>query len=123
MKMATLQQTLINRSKLASPWGLALAPSTFGRFGGDLLVGNFSFVASEINAFDPTTGAYRGDDPIDPGLGNNPGGLWGLILATAATAEIRTSFISRMASTARETDFSPLSRLPSRRAFCCLSRR
>ena len=45
---------------LASPWGIALAPSSFGQFGGDLLVGNFSFHASEINAFDPNTGAFIG---------------------------------------------------------------
>jgi len=30
---------------LAAPWGLALAPAGFGPFGGDLLVGNFSFIA------------------------------------------------------------------------------
>ena len=74
-----LVQTLSDRSKLASPWGLALAPASFGRFGGDLLVGNFSFAASEINAFDPLTGFFEGTIPIDPGAGNTPGGLWGLI--------------------------------------------
>jgi uncharacterized protein (TIGR03118 family) len=46
--------------KLASPWGITLAPSRFGQFGGDLLVGNFSYVAGEINAYDPVSGAYRG---------------------------------------------------------------
>ena len=57
-------QTLILGSKLASPWGVALAPSTgFGPFSGDLLVGNFSFVNSEINAFGPTTGALYRHDP------------------------------------------------------------
>ncbi len=35
--------------------------SSFGQFGGDLLVGNF--VASEINAFDPTTGMFEGYNP------------------------------------------------------------
>ena len=65
-------------SKLASPWGVALAPSSFGEFGGDLLIGNFSFAFSEINAFDPTTLAYEGTIPIDPGPGNSPGGLWAL---------------------------------------------
>jgi uncharacterized protein (TIGR03118 family) len=29
------------RGPLNAPWGLAIAPSTFGKFGGDLLVGNF----------------------------------------------------------------------------------
>ena len=36
---------LITGGPLAAPWGLALAPTSFGEFGGDLLVGNFSFVA------------------------------------------------------------------------------
>src|SRR6201997_2542702 len=42
---------LITGSRLASPWGIALAPASFGRFGSHLLVGNFSFIHSEINAF------------------------------------------------------------------------
>ena len=37
---------LLGGEHLASPWGLALAPSGFGQFGGDLLVGNFSFASS-----------------------------------------------------------------------------
>jgi len=81
-----LQKILIGGpdSKLASPWGIALAPSTgFGPFSGDLLVGNFSFVASEINAFDPLTGAFAGTIPIDVGLGNTPGGLWALAFGNA----------------------------------------
>lgn len=80
-----LLQTLIDGSKLASPWGLALAPASFGEFGGDLLVGNFSFAASEINAFDPLTGAFEGTIPVDPGAGNTPGGLWGLIFGNGGS--------------------------------------
>jgi uncharacterized protein (TIGR03118 family) len=71
-----LIQTLIIGSQLAAPWGIALAPASFGQFAGDLLVGNFSFVESEINAFDPLTGAFLGTIPIDVGIGNKPGGLW-----------------------------------------------
>jgi uncharacterized protein (TIGR03118 family) len=72
-----LLQTIVG-SQLAAPWGIALAPAGFGPFGGDLLVGNFSFLNSEINAFDPTTGALLGMIPVDPGAGNTPGGLWSL---------------------------------------------
>ncbi|GAC1417340.1 MAG: TIGR03118 family protein [Acidobacteriaceae bacterium] len=43
---------------LYAPWGLTLAPSTFGGFGGDLLVGNFG--NGEINAFNPVTGTFLG---------------------------------------------------------------
>jgi uncharacterized protein (TIGR03118 family) len=79
-----LLQTLIDGSKLASPWGIALAPPTgFGPFSGDLLVGNFSFAASEINAFDPITGAFEGTIPVNVGAGNTPGGLWGLAFGNA----------------------------------------
>ena len=35
--------------QLNAPWGLALAPASFGRFGGDLLVGNFG--DGQINAY------------------------------------------------------------------------
>jgi uncharacterized protein (TIGR03118 family) len=79
----TLLQTLVG-SQLASPWGVALAPTGFGPFGGDLLVGNFSFVASEINAFDPLTGAFLGTIPINVGS-NMPGGLWSLGFGTGGS--------------------------------------
>ena len=65
-------------SKLASPWGIALAPMSFGKFGGDLLVGNFAFGDSVINAFNPTTWAFEGSIDVNPGAGNSPGGLWSL---------------------------------------------
>jgi len=77
-------QRLISGSQLAAPWGLALAPAGFGPFGGDLLVGNFSFAHSGINAFDPTTGTFKGSIAIDPGAGNTPGGLWGLMFGSGA---------------------------------------
>jgi len=79
-----LQQTLINGSQLAAPWAVTLAPAGFGKFGGDLLVGNFSFASSVINAFDPLTGAFVGSIPIDVGAGNTPGGLWGLMFGSGA---------------------------------------
>ena len=54
-----------------------MAPPSFGRFGSDLLIGNFSFLHSEINAFDPASGKFLGSLPIDAG-NNHPGGLWAL---------------------------------------------
>jgi len=69
-----LVRTLISGSQLASPWGITLAPASFGPFGGDLLVGNFSFADGAINAFDPTTGDFLAT------LDSNPAwqGLWAL---------------------------------------------
>jgi uncharacterized protein (TIGR03118 family) len=43
---------------LNAPWGVAVAPTTFGIFGGDLLVGNFG--DGIINVYDPKTFAYLG---------------------------------------------------------------
>jgi len=63
---------------LAAPWGVVKAPDNFGQFSGDLLVGNFSFLHSEINAFDPKTHKFEGTIPIFAGSGNMPGGLWTL---------------------------------------------
>jgi uncharacterized protein (TIGR03118 family) len=65
--------------QLASPWGVALAPMSFGKLGGDLLVGNFAFGDSVINAFNPTTMAFEGSIDVDVGAGNTPGGLWSLV--------------------------------------------
>jgi uncharacterized protein (TIGR03118 family) len=61
---------------LNSPWGIARAPATFGKYGGALLVGNVG--DGRINAFNPTNAAFLGT------LGNPAGeplvvmGLWGL---------------------------------------------
>ena len=63
---------------LNSPWGLAMAPATFGAFGGDLLVGNFG--DGVINAFDPVKGTFLG--ALQDGNGNTikiPG-LWALLV-------------------------------------------
>jgi uncharacterized protein (TIGR03118 family) len=69
---------LITGGRLAAPWGMTLAPAGFGRFINCLLVGNFSFLNSGINAFDPTNGQFRGTIPINVGKGHMPGGLWTL---------------------------------------------
>jgi uncharacterized protein (TIGR03118 family) len=74
----TFLQRLVTGGNLAAPWGVALAPMSFGKLGGDLLVGNFSYNDSGINAFNPTTGMFEGMIPIGVGLGNTPGGLWDL---------------------------------------------
>jgi uncharacterized protein (TIGR03118 family) len=75
---ALMSETLGGDDHLASPWGITIAPTTFGKFGGDVLVGNFSFGHSEINAFDPTNWDFEGTIPVDPGLGEMQGGLWSL---------------------------------------------
>lgn len=61
---------------LNAPWGMAMAPTSFGRFGGALLVGNFG--NGLIHAFDPRTGLLLGS--LHDGDGNRVviPNLWGL---------------------------------------------
>jgi len=74
--------TSASDSHLAAPWGIAIAPMSFGKFGGDILVGNFSFGDSEINAFDPMNWDFEGTIPVDAGMAQKPGGLWSLSFGT-----------------------------------------
>lgn len=67
---------LVSQGALNSPWGLALAPSTFGTLGGKLLIGNFG--DGLINAFDAGTGALVGTLADASGLVLVNQGLWGL---------------------------------------------
>jgi uncharacterized protein (TIGR03118 family) len=71
----TLLQRLASRHRLDSPWGVTLAPSTFGAFGGDILVGNFG--DGRINAFNPATGQFLGQLRTHGGP-ITISGLWGL---------------------------------------------
>jgi uncharacterized protein (TIGR03118 family) len=67
---------LVTRDHLDSPWGLALAPSSFGTLAGSLLVGNFG--DGRINVFDAATGAFK-DSLRDPdGEPIQIDGLWAL---------------------------------------------
>jgi uncharacterized protein (TIGR03118 family) len=74
------------RAGLNEPWGLALAPRAFGRFGGDLLVGNFG---------DGTIAAFRRDgdgwtrDGLLLGRRGKPiaiSGLWSLAFGNGGLA-------------------------------------
>jgi uncharacterized protein (TIGR03118 family) len=53
-----LIQRIASRGSLSSPWGIALAPATFGAFKGDLLIGNFGDGA--IHAFDAAASGPNG---------------------------------------------------------------
>jgi len=59
-----------------APWGVALAPADFGRFGGMVLVGQFG--SGKIVAFDPDTGRFRGMLRGDTGRPLRIEGLWAL---------------------------------------------
>jgi uncharacterized protein (TIGR03118 family) len=76
--------------ELNSPWGLAMAPDDFGRFSGDLLVGNFG--NGRIHVFDPTNLTSSGEfEPIglmhsDAGKPIKIDGLWALQFGKGTTS-------------------------------------
>jgi uncharacterized protein (TIGR03118 family) len=67
---------LISRGRLDSPWGLAIAPSSFGNLAGDLLVGNFG--NGRINVFDAATGEFVTQLKDPDGEPITIDGLWAL---------------------------------------------
>jgi len=69
---------------LQLPWGVTIAPSTFGQFGGDLLVGNNGGDGG-INAFNPTSGTWLGEFTLANGQIFSEGNLWALTFGTGGT--------------------------------------
>ncbi|MBV9504484.1 MAG: TIGR03118 family protein [Acidobacteriia bacterium] len=67
---------LITGGQLDVPWGITIAPSGFGSFSNDLLVGNFG--NGEINAYDPVSGAFMGTITDASGNPIVNSGLWAL---------------------------------------------
>jgi uncharacterized protein (TIGR03118 family) len=79
-----LLRRVYSQGVLDCPWGIALAPSNFGQYSNDLLVGN-NDAAGWINAFNPTTGAFIGtlDENGNPVSLN---GLWGISFGNGAAS-------------------------------------
>jgi uncharacterized protein (TIGR03118 family) len=80
----SLLSRIASRGTLNSPWGLAVAPPTFGQFGGALLVGNFG--DGLINAIDPTTHQFLGQLLDAQGKAVANPGLWGLTFGNGLSA-------------------------------------
>jgi uncharacterized protein (TIGR03118 family) len=66
-----LLDRVAQRGPLNAPWGLALAPDTFGRFAGDLLVGNFG--NGKINAYAEEDHGHGHKHGQDHGRGDGHG--------------------------------------------------
>jgi uncharacterized protein (TIGR03118 family) len=67
-----------------APWGLALAPASFGRASNRLLVGNFG--SGKIASFDASNGHFRGMLREDNHLPILIDGLWALSFGNDASA-------------------------------------
>jgi uncharacterized protein (TIGR03118 family) len=77
---------------LNSPWGVAIAPSTFGRFANDTLIGNFR--DGRINAYS-SSGRFRGvmtDSTTHRPLVND--GLWTLTFGGALNSSADTLYFT-----------------------------
>lgn len=80
------------RGPLNSPWGVALAPLGFGKFGGEILIGNFG--DGRINVFG-ANGAFQGQlrakDSAPP---FKIDGLWALIFGGASKSSPDSLFFT-----------------------------
>jgi uncharacterized protein (TIGR03118 family) len=79
----TLVKDFNDAGNLDAPWGVAIAPSGFGEFGGDVLVANFG--DGTIAAFDPNTGNFI--DQLRDTSGNpiSIDGVWGLVFGNGVS--------------------------------------
>ena len=80
---------LISGGQLNSPWGIAIAPPSFGTYANALLVGNFR--DGKINAFDVNSGSFLGtlQDPAGNPIVNI--GLWALVFGGNAAGNYSTT--------------------------------
>ena len=67
---------IAGRGALDAPWGLAIAPASFGAFAGSLLVGNFG--DGRINAYNLTSRAFLGQLLAVDGTPLAIDGLWAI---------------------------------------------
>jgi uncharacterized protein (TIGR03118 family) len=88
----TFQKRLISNGVLNSPWGIAIAPATWGAFGGAILVGNFG--DGHINAFDPNTGATLGTLQDKTGQPIVNSGLWALAFGNGSSGDANTLYFT-----------------------------
>jgi uncharacterized protein (TIGR03118 family) len=74
-----------NTDELDEPWGVALAPRGFGRFGGDLLVANFG--SGRINAYRRLEAGwtFRGQLPV------TVDSVWGIAFGTGGMSGARST--------------------------------
>lgn len=79
-----MQQRVASGGALDSPWGLAIAPSGFGKVANDLLVGNFG--DGTINVFDPKTDDFLGKLVDGKGAPVTIQDLWALVPGDGANA-------------------------------------
>ena len=87
-----LLKHLVSGGALNAPWGIALAPASFGPFSGDLLIANLG--DGTINAFD-STGAMQGTLTQANGQQVQISGLWGIAFGNGLNSQpVNTLFFA-----------------------------
>jgi uncharacterized protein (TIGR03118 family) len=86
-----LLQRFASRGALNSPWGVARASFAFGRFSGDVLIGNFG--DGKINAFD-SNGNFLGTLRDNNGKQIKIDGLWTLTLGGGTNSSSDTLYFT-----------------------------
>ncbi|HKT03238.1 MAG TPA: TIGR03118 family protein [Rugosimonospora sp.] len=89
-KLGTEVRRIASRGTLNAPWGLAIAPASFGRFAGDLLVGNFG--DGRISAFGPWGFEGQLRDRANHVIVID--GLWALLPGTATSGGVNALWFS-----------------------------
>ena len=77
-------QRVASQGTLNAPWGLAIAPASFGEFAGDLLVGNFG--DGKINAYSVSDYSFAGQLTETDGTPISIDGLWALSIGNDTVA-------------------------------------
>jgi len=95
-----LLQHLEHGDWLNEPWGVALAPTDFGKYSHDLLIGNFaggegnaSTFSGTIAAYDLVTGHYEGELENAKGKWISIQGLWALSPGNSSPVNLDTDVI------------------------------
>jgi uncharacterized protein (TIGR03118 family) len=116
----TFIKRLIDNSKATTPhgnldlpWGVALAPASFGKFCGDLLVRN-NGGDGWINAYDPISAAFIGSLVLNTGNFFHEHNLWALSFGKAASGDEANTlyFIVGLDATGDEGLFGSISAVP-----------
>jgi uncharacterized protein (TIGR03118 family) len=98
---------------LNEPWGLTIAPKSFGKFGGDLLVGNNNG-NNWINAFDPTMhDDFEGTLTLASGHPFSENNLWALSFGNGGSGGVANTLYFTAGPGGTDGLFGSLQAIPS----------
>jgi uncharacterized protein (TIGR03118 family) len=80
----SFEKRFVSQGHLNSPWGVVLAPASFGRLGGFIIIGNFG--DGLLNAYDPASGAFKGALNLRNGSALQVPKVWGLMFGNDGNA-------------------------------------